>query len=309
MNIFYSYTYYIKIQSYVCMYQRTNIIMFLFLFITLTNIITAVPLREKWDMHADGTTAVPKNLIDRLLVSHVKKSSKHLPESVQALQSAIQILFPSSEKNASHDRQVLLIGCLINKDQMIGKQRRGCRGLHEKHDKNVFYEFDDNPLNEHLPIHVEHINVARVEKSMNDTSEGIRKLIASDPRLLGTEPNEEKTHPLEAEKEHKKGLLPWFFDKHRISTTTASMDNYSMNEQNNDADFAILDQQSTYLSYIMAENVRSFQIFLHASKKNSYLHQWKRMFPKKSKIINRISVCFIDPESPYLLQSFSSNKN
>lgn len=141
-------------------------IMFVFFLISLININIALPTVEKPDIHIERTTVVP------------------LHESVRTLQSAIRILFPKkdqNEKNFSVDRQTLLIGCLINRG------RRACKGLHEKNDKNIFYEFDDKLLSDHLPIHVEHINVARVEKPINDTIEEIQKLITSENRLIKNE--------------------------------------------------------------------------------------------------------------------------
>jgi hypothetical protein len=221
-------------------------------------------------MHIEGTTVIPHNIIDRILMSNVKKSSNHLHESVQPLQSAIKILFPQ-EKNVSFDRQVLLIGCLINSGKTNEKQRRTCKGLHEKYDQNIFYEFDDKSLNDHLPIHVEHINVARVEKSINNTIEEIRKLITIDngtdrenfqsdsmfessSRIFDMKLNRTDTDG--SQNDNKKEIFQWLLNKYKIIKTTNRLPSiqvsqlqpiYSMNEQSNDADFSILDQQSTYL--------------------------------------------------------------
>ncbi len=220
--------------------------MFLFLFISLRNIIFALPMPEK--------LFISDNIVDRILMSNVKNSSSHLHESVQALQTAIKILFPTEGTNVSIDRQALIIGCLINRGKKNEKPRRECKGLHEKYDKNVFYEFDDKSLNDHLPIHIEHIDVARVDKPINDTVEEIRRLIAND-----NETNGRKIHldtMLASQNENKKGVFQWLLDKYRTSKTTTTTTimqvsqlqphMYSMNEQTNDADFSIPDQQSTY---------------------------------------------------------------
>jgi len=166
--------------------------MFVFLLIFLINIIFALPM----------TTIVPYDMIDNTL-----KSSNHLHESVNALQSAIEILFPKKdqhEKEFAIDRQSLLIGCLIKKIEATEEQRRACKGLHENNDKNVYYEFEDKSLGQkstekdidYSPIHVEHINVARVEnnkeKSINDKVEEIQKLIAIKNRLINNETDREK---------------------------------------------------------------------------------------------------------------------
>jgi hypothetical protein len=150
--------------------------MFVFLLLLLMNIIFALPMTKKLsitDVYFEGTTIVPHDMIDNTLILNAKNSSNHLSESVNALQLAIRILFP-------------------------------------KNDKNVYYEFDDTLLEQkstakdmdHLPIHVEHINVARVEnnkdKSINDTAEKIQKLIAIENRLINNETTNREKMNLES---------------------------------------------------------------------------------------------------------------
>jgi hypothetical protein len=168
------------------------------------NIIFALPIAEKLsitNVYIEGTTIIPHDVIDNTLISNIQKSSNHLYESVNALQSAIKILFPKKdqhERNFTIDRQSLLIGCIINRGEVSEEPRRACKGLHEKKDKNIYYEFEDKSLEDidHLPIHVEHINVARVkndkEKSNNDTIEEIQKLIAIENRLINNETDRER---------------------------------------------------------------------------------------------------------------------
>ncbi len=176
--------------------------MFVFLLLLLMNTIFALSMAKKLsitDVYFEGPTIVPHDMIDNTLILNAKKSSKHLSESVNALQSAIKILFPKedqNERNFANNQQSLIIGCLIKRVEATEEQRRACKGLHEKNDKNVYYEFDDELLEQKstakdiddLPIHVEHINVARVEnkkdKSINDTVEEIQKLISIENRLI-----------------------------------------------------------------------------------------------------------------------------
>lgn len=155
--------------------------MFVFLLILFTNSILALPVTT--DGYIKGTTM----------------GSNDLHESINTLQSAIDIIFPKknqSENKFSIDRQSLLIGCLFKKIKTTEKQRRVCKGLHENNDKKVYYEFEDRSVGQnktmkdidYIPIHVEHINVARVknnkEKSEDDTVEEIQKLTASKNRLI-----------------------------------------------------------------------------------------------------------------------------
>ena len=74
----------------------------------------------------------------------VKPSTNHSHRSVQALRSAMKLILPSKK-----DQQSLFIECILNRD------RTGCKELHQKKDKKVFYQFNDQSSenSEQLPIH------------------------------------------------------------------------------------------------------------------------------------------------------------
>jgi hypothetical protein len=184
--------------------------MFAFSLILLSNLISGLPMIEMLPItyvHIEGTTIVPHDMMDNILMSNVQNSSNHLHESVGGLQSAIKMLFPKKyqqEMNSTVDRQSLLIGCIFNRAETSEEERRACKGFYEKNDKNGYYEFEDKSLEQkstdkeidHLPIHVQHINVARVEdnrkESINNTIEEIRKLTALENRLIDNATLKEK---------------------------------------------------------------------------------------------------------------------
>lgn len=209
--------------------------MFVFLFILLTtNVIFALPLTKKDLSYLEKTTIIPQD--------NNEKSTNHVHESINTLQSVINIIFPN-ERNFSLDRQSLLIGCLIKKIQTTGERQRTCKGIHENNEKNIFYEFEDKPLEENntddLSIHVEHINVARIENNKQNSNESKKNFIdtkkmnfSSIQNLFHLSKSVDTNH--DNKNDNRGGMFLWSSNNDSIETVKQNPQYYSTHERTED---------------------------------------------------------------------------